>query len=251
MEIPWQVIDSGSRDIEAIVDAAMKHMQDRSGPAVLLVRSGTFAPYFLKKNSQSPYPLFREQAIQRLIELLDPADRIVATTGMLARELYELRLARGDGIGNDFLTVGSMGHAVSIALGLAKSQLQRRVICLDGDGSVLMHMGSLAIVGQSQQENLIHVVLNNGAHDSVGGQPTCAFVIDLAGVAHACGYRQVLVVAEPEEISQTFTSLLARAGPSFLEIRVKKGARVDLGRPRSSPVENRELLMHRLGVQNR
>ena len=114
-------------------------------------------------------------------EQLDSNDRVVATTGMPARELYEFRVARGDGTENDFLTVGSMGHAASIAQGLARSQPGRRLICLDGDGSVLMHMGSLAIVGQSQQENLLHVVLNNGAHDSVGGQPTCAFAIDLSG----------------------------------------------------------------------
>ena len=144
-----------------------------------------------------------------------------------------------------------MGHASSIALGLARSQPERRVICLDGDGSVLMHMGSLAIVGQSQQANLIHVVLNNGAHDSVGGQPTCAFAIDLAGVARACGYQKVLVASEPQEIDQAFASLLAQKGPSFLEIRVNKGARSDLGRPRSSPTENREALMNGLGVNLR
>jgi len=169
---------------------------------------------------------------------------------MPARELYELRMARGDGTGNDFLTVGSMGHASSIALGLARSQPERRVICLDGDGSVLMHMGSLAIVGQSRQENLIHVVLNNGAHDSVGGQPTCAFSVDLAGVARACGYREVLVAADAQEIDQGFATLLENKGPSLLEIRINKGARVDLGRPKSSPVENRDALMMRLGVKH-
>jgi phosphonopyruvate decarboxylase len=251
MEVPWQTIDSSSRDIEVIVDTAMKQMQDRSGPAALLVRKGAFAPYVLQKNVQSHYPLVREQAIQRLIEQLDPADMVVATTGMPARELYELRLARGDGMGNDFLTVGSMGHAASIALGLARSQPDRRVICLDGDGSVLMHMGSLAIVGQSRQENLIHIVLNNGAHDSVGGQPTCAFAIDLAGVARACGYREVLVAAESLDIDQAFATLLENKGPSLLEIRINKGARADLGRPKSSPAENREALMHELSVQRK
>lgn len=251
MEIPWQVLDSSSQDLNAVLDTALQQMQQQSGPAVLLVRKGAFAPYKLKKNEQSHYPLVREQAIQRLIEQLGNNDRVVVTTGMPARELYELRMARGEGSDNDFLTVGSMGHAASIALGLARSQPERRVICLDGDGSVLMHMGSLAIVGQSQQENLIHVVLNNGAHDSVGGQPTCAFAIDLAGVARACGYQKVLVAAEPQEIDQAFASLLAQKGPSFLEVRVNKGARADLGRPRSSPAENREALMNGLGVNQR
>ena len=249
MEIPWQILESSSTDIEVIVDAAIKQMEDRSGPAALLVRKGAFAPYVLQKNVQSHYPLLREEAIQRLIEHLSATDRVVATTGMPARELYELRMARGEGMGNDFLTVGSMGHASSIALGLARSQPARRVICLDGDGSVLMHMGSLAIVGQSRQENLIHVVLNNSAHDSVGGQPTCAFAVDLADVARACGYQKVLVAEELKEIDQAFAKLIGKKGPSFLEIRINKGARVDLGRPKSSPVENRDALVNGLGIQ--
>jgi len=251
MDIPWQILDSSTADIETKIDTVMNHMLNRSVPAALLVRKGSFAPYTLRKNPQSNYPLSREQAIQQLIEQLDSRDLVVATTGMPARELYELRMARGDGIGNDFLTVGSMGHAVSIALGLACSQPKRRVICLDGDGSVLMHMGSLAIVGQSRQENLIHVVLNNGAHDSVGGQSTCAFVINLAGVARACGYREVLVAEEPQEIGQAFANLLLKKGPSLLEIRINKGARADLGRPKSAPAENREALMRGLGIKHR
>lgn len=249
MEIPWQIIDSSTVDIEVVVDSVMKQMKDRSGPVALLVRKGAFAPYVLQRNAQSDYFLVREQAIKLLIGHLDPEDRVVATTGMPARELYEIRMARGYGIGNDFLTVGSMGHAASIALGLARSQPHRRVICLDGDGSVLMHMGSLAIVGQSLQENLIHVVLNNGAHDSVGGQPTCAFAIDLAGIARACGYREVHAAEEPGEIGQVFASLLKSKGPSLLEIRINKGARAGLGRPSSSPIENRDALMRGLGVQ--
>jgi len=251
MEIPWQIMDSNTEDLDTILDTALQQMHRQSGPAVLLVRKGTFAPYKLKKNEQSDYPLVREQAIKRLVEQLDSNDRVVATTGMPARELYEFRVARGDGMENDFLVVGSMGHAASIAQGLARSQPGRRLICLDGDGSVLMHMGSLAIVGQSQQENLLHVVLNNGAHDSVGGQPTCAFAINLSGVARACGYREVLVAVELEDIDQAFTYLLARKGPSFLEIRLNKGARTDLGRPRSSPKENREALMDGFGINQR
>lgn len=251
MEIPWQVLDSSAQDLHAVLDTSLKQMYDKSGPAVLLVRKGTFAPYTLKKNKQSECPLVREQAIKRLIEQLNSNDRVVASTGMLTRELYELRVARGEGSGSDFLTVGAMGHAASIALGLARSQPRRRIICLDGDGSVLMHMGSLAIVGQSQQENLIHVVLNNGAHDSVGGQPTCAFTIDLAGVARACGYLRVLVAAQAEEIDRAFASLLSQKGPAFLEIRVNRGARADLGRPRSSPWENRDALMDGFGVKRR
>ena len=248
MEIPWQILDQETTNTAAVIERALGQMRDHGGPAALLVRKGAFEGYALRKNRQSDYPLVREQAIQRLVDQLGSGDRVVATTGMTARELYEYRVARGDGQGRDFLTVGSMGHTASIALGLARSQPTRRVICLDGDGSVLMHMGALAIVGQSGQENLIHVVLNNGAHDSVGGQPTCAFAVDIAGVARACGYRRVKVAETPESIDAAFAELLVSKGPSLLEIRVNKGARADLGRPRSTPAENRDALMADLGV---
>jgi phosphonopyruvate decarboxylase len=249
MEIPWHIIASKDVDIDVTLDAAVKQMHSRPGPVALLVRKGAFAPYALRKNEQTYYPLVREKAIQRIIQRLDRNALVVATTGMLARELYEFRIARGDSTRNDFLTVGSMGHASSIALGLARSQPNRRIICLDGDGSVLMHMGALAVVGQSRQENLAHLVLNNGAHDSVGGQPTCAFAVDLVGIARACGYREVHVAVSPEEIDESLTALLSKKGPSFLEIRINKGARADLGRPRSSPADNRKALMDGLGVK--
>lgn len=249
LEIPWHVIDSDTVGLESTLDNCFKQMDRQPGPAVLLVRKGTFAPYKLSRNMQSNYPLFREQVIRRLIGQLDSTSRVVSTTGMPSRELYELRVDRGDGHENDFLTVGSMGHAASIALGLARSQPSKRVICLDGDGSVIMHMGSLAIIGQSKQSNLIHVVLNNGAHDSVGGQPTCAFGIDLAGISRSCGYQEAIQAILPEEIDNAFAYLLARDGPSFLEIRVNKGARAELGRPVSSPAENRDSLMNGLWIR--
>jgi len=248
MKIPWQIIDQGTMDIPEILDRALVQMRSMEGPAALLVHKGAFAPYKLKKNKQSHYPLVREQAIQRLTEKLGPSDLVVATTGMPSRELYEFRVSSGDGVGNDFLTVGSMGHAASIALGLARSQPERRVICLDGDGSVLMHMGSLAIIGQSRQVNLIHVVLNNGAHDSVGGQPTCAYSIDIAGIARSCGYREAMMAEYPELIDQAFLTMLSKNGPSLLEIRINKGARADLGRPKSTPAENRDAFMEGLSV---
>jgi phosphonopyruvate decarboxylase len=251
MEIPWQIIDSNTVDIDAVVSVAMNQMQARGGPAAFLVRKDTFTPCSLGGGDNIGLPLSREQAIRRIVTHSGASARVVVTTGMAARELYEFRASRGEGGGTDFLTVGSMGHAASIALGLAQSQPNRRIICLDGDGSVLMHMGAVAIVGQSRQENLIHVVLNNGAHDSVGGQPTVGFSIDIAGIARSCGYREVRVAETERAIDVALPELFRRSGPSLLEVRVKKGARADLGRPRSSPAENREALMNGLGVTRR
>jgi len=172
----------------------------------------------------------REEAIEELLKGL-PADAVVvSTTGMISREVYETRERLGQGHGRDFLTVGSMGHAIMIALGIAKAQPRRKVFCLDGDGASIMHLGNLAIAGQSGCANLVHVVLNNAAHDSVGGQPTVGGNISLADIAAACGYNR-------------------QGAPTFREIKVAKGARKDLGRPKEPPQTNKALYMQTLGVK--
>jgi phosphonopyruvate decarboxylase len=146
----------------------------------------------------------------------------------------------------DFRTVGCMGHASQIALGIALARPDRRIVCLDGDGAVLMHMGSLAIIGTQRPANLTHIVFNNGAHDSVGGQPTAGFAIDLPQIARACGYRTVRCASTTAEILEAMAALDAAPGPSLLEIRVNTGARSDLGRPTTSPAANKTALMARL-----
>jgi phosphonopyruvate decarboxylase len=245
MEIPWYTLDADS-DAAAVIAQAAAKMRDTMAPVALLVRKGAFEKYKLQKEAVTDYPLKREDAIKMLVDLLGPEDIVVSTTGMTSRELYEYRVARGDGHGNDFLTVGAMGHTASIALGLAGAQTRRRIICLDGDGSVLMHMGALAIAGQYGKSNFTHIVINNGAHDSVGGQPTAGFGVDFVKIALACGYQSALSVSTPEEINEATKSLLNENGPALLEIRVNKGARSDLGRPKSGPIENRNGLMGQL-----
>jgi phosphonopyruvate decarboxylase len=245
MEIPWYTLDADS-DAAAVIAQAAAKMRDTMAPVALLVRKGAFEKYKLQKEAVTDYPLKREDAIKMLVDLLGPEDIVVSTTGMTSRELYEYRVARDDGHGNDFLTVGAMGHTASIALGLAGAQTRRRIICLDGDGSVLMHMGALAIAGQYGNSNFIHIVINNGAHDSVGGQPTAGFGVDFVKIALACGYQRARLVSTPEEIDEATKSLLNENGPTLLEIRVKKGARSDLGRPKYAPIENRNCLMGQL-----
>jgi len=248
MNIPWISIDSTTINLGSILDELIQKMRTRPGPSALLVRKGTFHSHELQDTVESCLPLQRERVIKQLICHLTDGDCVVATTGMPSRELFEIRRAMGLSTCRDFLVVGSMGHASSLALGLARSQPKRRVICIDGDGSVLMHMGCLAILGQSNQENLIHVVLNNGSHDSVGGQPTCALAVDLSSIAKACGYRDPIVASTESEVEDALNKRLPKAGPSFIEIRVKKGARPNLGRPEMSPVENRDAFMNWIGV---
>jgi phosphonopyruvate decarboxylase len=134
-----------------------------------------------------------------------------------------------------------MGHASQIALGIALQQKHRPVFCFDGDGASIMHMGNMAITAQMQPKNMVHVVFNNGAHDSVGGQPTVGLDIDLPAVARAVGYRQVCSVKTKDELRQALTAVAE--GPVFLEVQVRKGNRKDLGRPTTTPVQNKEALM--------
>jgi phosphonopyruvate decarboxylase len=170
-------------------------------------------------------------------------DVIVSTTGMISRELFETRAALGQGHERDFLTVGSMGHASQIALGIALEKNDRRVWCFDGDGATLMHMGSMAIVASKSPTNYIHVIFNNGAHDSVGGQPTVGLKIDVPAVAKAVGYNSTFSVDSKEALQEVLPKLASLEGPILLEVKVKKGNRKDLGRPTTTPIENKEALM--------
>ena len=246
MGIPWEVLDSDTKDVSSVVSKSVAKMLQNQGPVAFLVRKNTFTRYSLNAEEIWDFKMSREDAIQELVNLFDRSNLTVATTGMVSRELYEYRSKRGDSLGSDFLTVGGMGHAASISLGLSKTVPNRTVICLDGDGAALMHMGGMGIIGQSKQKNLIHVVLNNGAHDSVGGQPTCAFGISLTSIAKACGYKNISSADSPVKIRDEYRILRSKDGPSFLEIRVNKGSRHDLGRPKSTPLENRDALMHNI-----
>ena len=189
--------------------------------------------------------LTREKAIELVIDLAKPEDAVIATTGKAGRELFELRNSRNQP-NDDFLTVGGMGHASTIALGVAQFQRQRCVICLDGDGAVLMHMGSLATIGAQKPQNLVHVLLNNGSHDSVGGQPTVAAKIDFEALSLACGYNHYFAAWEETELKKAWTDIVNTDGPIFLEIFISQGARSTLGRPTLTPKENKANFVKKL-----
>ena len=186
--------------------------------------------------------LSREAAI-RQIAAVTGGDPIVSTTGKASRELYEIREANRQPHDTDFLTVGSMGHASAIALGIALQRPGKRVWCLDGDGAALMHLGAMAAIGAAGPENLIHVVLNNEAHESVGGMPTAAGRIDLPAIARACGYGKAASVSTPEALAQVLAELPGAL--TFLEVKCTIGARADLGRPTLSPQAQKEQFMRR------
>lgn len=209
----------------------------------LVIEKDTFDEYKLQSAEANKLTLTREEAIQTVASSLGAKDVIVSTTGMISRELFEAREAWHQGHERDFLTVGSMGHASQIALGIALEKTDRRVWCFDGDGATIMHMGSMAIVASKSPSNYVHVVFNNGAHDSVGGQPTVGLRIDIPAIAKAVGYRAAYSVDTAEGLADALQSLSEADGPVLLEVKVKKGNRKDLGRPTTTPIQNKEALM--------
>ena len=191
------------------------------------------------------YTMNREEVIRRITRA-SAGDPVVSTTGKASRELFEIREAQAQGHGLDFLTVGSMGHASSIALGVALHQPEKRVWCIDGDGAALMHLGAMAVIGAEKPQNLIHVVINNGAHETVGGMPTAAGKISLTGIALACGYPRAVRAETYEELEATLGDA-KKAGTLFMiEACCALGARADLGRPTTTAEENKKSFMETL-----
>ena len=239
MEIPYIVLDE-TTNIEATLDKAIKVAVSEKKPFALVVRKNAFEKYKLLKDSTSSYPLDREGAVKLIIDQLQDDDIVVSTTGKTSREVFEYREELGQTHEKDFLTVGAMGHTSSIALGIAIEKKDRNVFCFDGDGSVLMHMGSLAINGMMKDvNNFKHIIINNGAHDSVGGQPTVAFDIDFSKIAEGCGYTLVASASNVEDIKDKIATMASHKGRALLEIKVNKGARENLGRPTTTPKENK------------
>ena len=228
------------------LDRAVAYVQDNSAPFALVVRAGTFSRYEKQARRADRYEMRREDAIIEVALHLSSEDVIVSTTGKASRELFEHRATTGGDHASDFLTVGSMGHASQIALGIALSRPEHQIICLDGDGAVIMHMGALAIIGSRGPANFKHVVINNGAHDSVGGQPTAAYDIDLPAIARGCGYRSTWRVKGRDDIAAAVRELRDREGPVLLEIMTNPGARKNLGRPTVAPAENKLAFMKKL-----
>jgi len=247
MDIWWRRLDPLDDPIP-VLENAWKQMIETDSPVAILIGKDTLAPAvtsYAKKRSNSS--LLREKAISVILELINENDLVVATTGKTGREVNELRLAREESLA-DFLTVGGMGHALSISLGIARSKVQRKVICLDGDGAVLMHMGGLAIVGSEKPKNLTHVVLNNAAHESVGGQPTVAGKIDLKAIALGCGYEAYFHVGDERELIEAWKKMAVLSGPLFLEVDIAMGSRSGLGRPEFSPRENKLSFMEKIST---
>ena len=243
MGIDYTVLSKEEDKASAQIKKAVEYMRSTKECYAIVIEKDTFDSYALQNVEKNDLVMSREEAIQSVAASLGEKDCIVSTTGMISRELFECRTSAGEGHERDFLTVGSMGHASQIALGIAMAKPGRRVWCFDGDGATIMHMGSMAIVASKAPKNYVHVVFNNGAHDSVGGQPTVGLKIDLPAVAKAVGYKEVFTCDTKEGLLALLEKVKGGEGPVLLQVCVKKGNRKDLGRPTTTPIQNKESLM--------
>jgi len=243
LEVPYRLIPETEEELTECLNALFSEMMGGMKPVGLVARSKSFAPYQSVNYGVTSETLTRETAIHRIASKLGNGDIVVSTTGGASRELYEYRAGRKQETGRDFLTIGSMGHAALIAMGIAAARPDRQVICLDGDGSALMHLGAMAIIGSRAPGNLKHIILNNGAHDSVGGQPTAGFSVSFVDIASGCGYSEAWKVETEQDLDRRVGILISTPGPALLEVRVRRGSRPDLGRPKETPKENKESFM--------
>ena len=230
------------------------NLTDYMQVASQLLSEGKQVAFVVRKNSfeysskvvyKNNYTMTREEVIKHIVAVTKE-DPIVSTTGKASRELFEIREANGEGHNFDFLTVGSMGHSSSIALGIAIQKADKKVWCVDGDGAVLMHMGSMAVIGAIKPKNLVHIVINNGAHETVGGMPTICDKINLSEIAKSCGYVRTVKADSFKDLDEALNSAKASNELTFIEVMCAIGSRADLGRPTTTPIQNRNDFMRNL-----
>ena len=245
LEIPYEIIDNELKNYTVISNLILKaKKEDR--PVALLVKKNTFSKFKTKKViSDTSELMIREKVLEQILTSEIKNEIFITTTGKTSREFYELRKNNSEIVNKDFLTIGSMGHCSQIALGISLFN-KNDVYCIDGDGSVIMHMGSLALNGTSNSKNFKHIILNNGSHESVGGQPTVGKKINFSEIAKNCGYKKTKKISTYIELKNSIKWLNSNNGPLLLEILIKNGSRENLGRPTEGPYENKLNFMKNL-----
>lgn len=243
LEIPFSIFSGDQLEMENTVSTAVSYMQQQQAPYAIVVPPDIFERYDLQTKRIISLPLRREEALKSILSFISTEDIIISTTGKASREVFELRESLHQSHQQDFLTVGSMGHASSIALGIALQKPARTVYGLDGDGAALMHLGALSTIGKIKPANFKHIIINNFAHESVGGQPTAADSVDFPALAKACGYQQSWSVQTAEELRMVLELVKNSPGPVLLEVKVNLDSRSNLGRPTRTPQQNKEEFM--------
>ena len=240
MEIPYEILPEDAEGCRLAVANAVTFMEESRAPFAIIVKSGTFEEYDSKSAQQGDRNMPEEEALDLVLSRLAANDAVVSTTGKVSRMLFDLRERRGESHDGDFLVVGSMGHCSSVALGIALEKPGRAVYCLDGDGSLIMHMGSLATSGMAKPGNLKHIVFNNFSHDSVGGEPTASPFMNIPEIAIASGYSSAFSASAKAEAEERLSDLIVANGPALLELKVRRSSGSELGRPTQTPFEIKE-----------
>lgn len=240
MGIEYQILND---DYISQIEFAASYMKTKQKPYAFIVQKGLFSSYPLHLDT-NPYQMTREEALKEILSSLHADDFIVSTTGKTSREIFEIREMRKEGHSHDFLTVGSMGHTASIAYGMAIG-CQKNIWCIDGDGSFIMHMGSLGVIGQNIPHNFKYILNDNQAHESVGGQPTCSKSLDIPMILKGCGFQSVFVAETKQEIQEGIVWMRNHERCALI-LHTKQGSRPDLGRPTTTPQENKIAMMEKL-----
>jgi len=241
LQVPYVVVSKDSDNLGTATEEFKQHIANGQSVA-FVIRKGALENHDKRKYT-SDAKLVREDVLKTILGTTGDDTVYVCTTGKLSREIFEIREHNGQGHEFDFLTVGSMGHSLMIAYGIALAKPKKRVYCLDGDGAVLMHMGSLAIAGVRQPENLTHIVINNGAHETVGGLPTVGNRLNFCETAKTLGYTHTFRAENEDELATVLDNIKNIHGTIFIEIICNLSSRADLGRPTTTPIENKNALM--------
>ena len=245
LDISFKIINQNTKNLNQLFKNLIKISKKKQSPVAILVRKNTFKSLSKKiSNRTSKNLLFREDIIKDIVDVTTSKNIILSTTGMASRELFEIRKNKNQNKLMDFLTVGGMGHVSQIAAGIAMNKKKKKIICIDGDGSLLMHMGSMGI--SSKFNNLIHILINNKSHDSVGGQPTLGKSINFSKIAKLCGYKSCLLLKKRNSIKKGIKKALNSKKSFFLQINCEKGSRKDLGRPSKNMKERKDFFIKKI-----
>ena len=243
MDIPYEIISKDDDQFAKKISNAIEIAKTENRPVVLLIKKGTFENYSNDTQCSDDQRMNREKALETILGNLDDNAIVVSTTGKTSREIFEIREKNRQSHEKDFLTVGSMGHCSAIALGIALAKPHRQVVCIDGDGAMLMHLGSLTSIATLKPKNFRHILMNNEVHESVGGQETSAKKLDLSAIVEAVGSSKMFKAETSDDLESNFNDFISCTGPSFLEVKIRPGSREDLGRPTIKPVDNKENFM--------
>jgi phosphonopyruvate decarboxylase len=243
LDIPYKIITSNSAELEKVISEMKKIAMENKTPVALIVKKGMiYSNTLYKDNNKKHFEMNREEALKTIIDGLSGSEIIISTTGKTSRELFEYRIMHKEKP-RDFYTVGGMGCAASIALGIALQKPKKKVFVFDGDGSIIMQMGALATIGHYHPTNINHIIFDNESHDSTGGQKTVSGTVDFEKIALACDYKNVICVEHKIDLKQAIKKIISLDGPNMIIVKVNKGSRKNLGRPTTTPQENKEQFM--------